>query len=103
MEQTVKEWVASNVTYGGTIEFDEQIRTYADKKIIKHFDGTELAFPQNSYTYRNVMNWVLLEDGTSVGWNESPRSGWSFPRSSKKVTKRYLEYYKLNEKGEPNA
>lgn len=28
---------------------------------------------------KNVMNWCMLEDGHSVGWNENPSRGWSFP------------------------
>lgn len=93
---TVRDWIKSHCQFGVS-EFEDQIRTYADKKIVKHFDGTELSFPQTSHTYRYVMNWVLLEDGSSVGWNESPRAGWSFPRSGKKITQRYLDLF--NEKG----
>lgn len=96
-EQTVRDWIASHCSHG-TSEFDDQIARYADKKIVKHFDGTEFAFPQPRYSFRNVMNWVLLEDGTSVGWNESARSGWSFPRSSKKVTALYLEAFRAKGK-----
>jgi len=93
---TVQDWISSHCRYG-TSEFDDQIRTYKDKKITAEFDGTKFAFPQSQDAYRNVMNWVLLEDGTSVGWNESPRTGWSFPRSSKRVTAKYMEWFK--EKG----
>lgn len=95
-DETVRDWIRSNCQFGVS-EFEDQIRTYADKKIVKHFDGTEFSFPQTSKTYRHVMNWVLLEDGSSVGWNESPRTGWSFPRSGKKITQSYLEFFK--EKG----
>lgn len=95
-ERTVRDWVSSHCNYGIS-EFAEQIRTYADKKIVKEFDGSELPFPQTARSYRNVMTWVLLEDGSSVGWNESPRSGWSFPRSSAKITQRYLDFFR--EKG----
>jgi len=28
---------------------------------------------------KNVMFWVLLENGKAVGWNENPSHGWSFP------------------------
>lgn len=94
---TVGEWIASHCQYG-TSEFDEQIRTYKDRTIVKEFDGTKFAFPQNGRSYRNVMNWVLLDDGTSVGWNESPRTGWSFPRSSKRITAMYLEAFEAKEK-----
>ncbi len=93
---TVREWIASHSQYG-TSEFEQQIRTYADKKIVAEYDGTVVAFPQKRKTYGNVYNWVLLEDGTSVGWNESPSKGWSFPRSSKDITTRYLDFFR--EKG----
>jgi hypothetical protein len=28
--------------------------------------------------HRNVLNWIVLEDGRAIGWNEGPQ-GWSFP------------------------
>ncbi len=91
--QTVREWISSHCRYGIS-EFEDQVRTYADKKIVREFDGTVFAFPQTRRVFRNVMNWVLLEDGTCVGWNESPRSGWSFPRSGKKITTLYLDAFR---------
>lgn len=30
-------------------------------------------------TQKNVHFWVELENGKSVGWNENPATGWSFP------------------------
>lgn len=96
MTQTVREWIASHCQHG-THEFDEQIRTYADKKIVTEIDGTVMAFPQTSKRYKNVYNWVLLEDGTSVGWNESPSRGWSFPRSGKEITEKYVSFFKDKE------
>ena len=91
--QTVAEWVSSHCQHG-TIEFDDQIRTYANKKIVKEIDGTVMGFPQRTKKYKNVYNWVLLEDGTSVGWNESPSRGWSFHRSGKEITETYIEFFK---------
>ncbi len=29
--------------------------------------------------HKNVMFWVILENGKAVGWNENPGKGWSFP------------------------
>ena len=92
MTKTVADWISSHCQHG-TSEFDDQIARYRDKKIVREFDGSTFAFPQTSRVYRNVMNWVLLEDGTSVGWNESPRSGWSFPRSGKKITALYMNAF----------
>jgi hypothetical protein len=88
--KTVGEWIESAIQSHNTCEYDEQIRTYRDLKIVREFDGTAYAFPQTRYSYRNVYNWVLLEDGTAVGWNESPRVGFSFPRSGKVITQKYL-------------
>lgn len=93
---TVKEWVDSNAGRNA-MEFADQIDRYKDLEIVEEFDGRKLPFPQTNNSYRNVMNWALLSDGSSIGWNESPRSGWSFPRSGKKITQRYMEAFK--EKG----
>jgi hypothetical protein len=90
--QTVGEWVASLSQYGGA-EFDDQIRTYKDKVIVDEFDGRVVLFPQRTHRYRNVMNWILLDDGTAVGFNESPRSGFSFPRTGKKIVDIYLAHF----------
>lgn len=92
VNQTVREWISSLCSHG-TSEFDDQIRTYGDLKIVKHYDGTTHGFPQLPKRYCNVYSWVLLEDGTSVGWNESPRNGWSFPRTGKSITKQYLDFF----------
>jgi hypothetical protein len=91
-QQTVGEWVASLASYGG-IEFHDQIRTYKDREIVAEYDGRVVPFPQKTFRYRNVMSWVLLDDGTAVGFNESPRSGFSFPRTGKKVVDLYLAHY----------
>lgn len=101
--ETVSEWVSSLCTYGGS-EFDDQIRTYKDKVIAAEYDGRVVPFPQKEFRYRNVMNWALLDDGSAVGFNESPRSGFSFPRTGKKIVDRYLEHYadKLEEGLKPD-
>jgi hypothetical protein len=93
MSQTVSEWVSSLCRYGG-MEFEDQIRTYKDRVIVEEYDGRVVPFPQTTYRHRNVMTWCLLDDGSAVGFNESPRSGFSFPRSGKKITDRYLEHFK---------
>jgi hypothetical protein len=89
---TVAEWVASASGNGG-FEFDDQIRSYRDRRIVRMFDGREHAFPQRVWRYRNVMVWALLDDGTAVGFNESPRSGYSFPRSGKKIVGQRLAQF----------
>jgi len=94
MSKTVREWIESHCS-NGIVEFENQIHTYADKKIVLEISDLAKPFPQQTFKYRNVYNWVLLEDGTSVGWNESPRTGWSFPRSGKRITEFFVERYKV--------
>ena len=102
--ETVREWVDGVCRYGGS-EFEDQIRTYADRKIVAEYDGRIVPFPQKTYRYRNVMNWVLLDDGSAVGFNESPRSGYSFPRTGKAVVDRFMAHYgdKLDEARKPDG
>lgn len=54
------------------------ILKYGDLKILKKLDGTKYPFPKNNNNYRHIFNWCLLENGGAIGWNESPRNGWSF-------------------------
>lgn len=60
-------------------------------RVVDVFDGHYTAFPQTHWNYRNVHHWVLLEDGRAVGWNESPRSGWSFPILGKKTVDKNIK------------
>ena len=92
---TVQEWIDSICAHG-SYEHDDQIRAYKDKIIVREFDGTVFTFPQSLKgpgKYRNVMNWVLLDDGSAVGWNESPRNGWSFPRTGAATVSVYLRAF----------
>lgn len=90
--KTVKEWVES-CCGRSAFEFDDQIERIKDLKVVRTYDGRTHAFPQTRFRYRNVMNWVLLDNGTSLGWNESPRSGWSFVRSGAAITGKYLDHF----------
>jgi hypothetical protein len=47
-----------------------------DVKVVYVFDGCSTGWPG---THKHVYNWCVLENGRSVGWNESPSRGWSFP------------------------
>ena len=49
-------------------------------KILKRFNGYEISFPQTKKNHKHVNKWVHLSDGSAIGWNESPLSGYSFPR-----------------------
>ncbi len=54
-------------------------------KILKEFSSHKKGFPQKKNIHRNIHSWVLLEDGSAIGMNESPRSGLSFPRIGTKT------------------
>lgn len=80
----LKDWIPADADAEGSLW------RHFDKEIVSVHDGCEECFPFTGYrpNYRNVNHWVILEDGSAVGWNESPRNGWSFPRVGKKtVTK----------------
>lgn len=83
--QTVAEWISDCNMGRGTTEWDYQIQNYRELKIAAQYGIDDAHFPQSGFAYRNVMNWVMLEDGSAVGWNESPRNGWSFPRIGKRT------------------
>ncbi len=83
---TLKEWLP----HEALSSFPELVEKFGDLKVVEEFNWTK-PFPQASFNYRNVMNWVLLEDGSAVGWNESPRSGWAFPRVGRKTVSKILE------------
>lgn len=77
---TLKDWIEST---GAAAEFADLVDRHGHLEVVKAYSAHEggwRPFPQKNRTYRNVLNWVLLSDGSAVGWNESPRSGWSFPR-----------------------
>lgn len=95
--KTAFEWISGFCNYGAS-EYIEETKKFAELKVVKEFDGTVFPFPQTkTRPYRNVISWCLLEDGSSLGWNESPRNGFSFPRTGKKTTDIYMNYFK--EKG----
>lgn len=84
---TLREWMHSDARS----EQEALLEKHGDKQVVSIHDGTEEAFPQYGAAldpkYRNVLNWVILDDGSAVGWNESPRSGWSFPRTAAPTVK----------------
>ena len=86
---TLAQWIEAT---GSAIEFQDVIAKYGALEIVEEFgydafggNRRDIPFPQSQHTFRNVHNWVLLSDGSAVGWNESPRTGWSFPRLGKKT------------------
>ncbi len=79
MTNTCRNWVESCV---GTID-DELDLDILELRVIAEYErGREgfVEFPQTRWQHRYVHFWAMLEDGSAIGWNESPRSGWSFPR-----------------------
>lgn len=60
-------------------EYDSCIaRKFSDVAVIKECDS---ANPAERWpgTHKNVNIWVKLANGKSVGLNENPGRGWSFP------------------------
>ncbi len=63
--------------YEFTSQFDDiRAYKYKDVKVLREVDGCVKAWPG---THKNVLSWYILENGYSVGFNENPARGWSFP------------------------
>lgn len=84
-KNTLKNWIHIE-----TDNLNKILKKHGEKQIKKEYDCSELSFPQTSFIYRNIKNWVLLEDNTAVGINESPRNGISLVVLSSKTVKRNL-------------
>lgn len=87
--KTVGEWIAHTDRFA-KIEFSDVIEKYGHLEIVEEFSSVYMrddypSFPQSGWNYRYIHNWVLLSDGSAIGWNESGRTGWSFPRIGKKT------------------
>lgn len=74
---------------------EELIRKHGHKEVIARFDNRDYLFP--SCTHKNITYWWLLENGTAVGFNESPSIGFSFPYVGKKAIAKFYETHS-NEK-----
>lgn len=68
---------------------------YEHLDVVCEVDGTEVAFPQLNYVHRNVYKWWVLSDGSVVGWNESPRSGWTFIRKGPRAVENFYNRYRV--------
>jgi hypothetical protein len=84
----LREWI--DKCAGDTAhEFADIVSRHGHLEVVKEFSTVDeksfQKFPQTHQLYRNVSRWVLLSDGSAVGWNESPRNGWNFPRLGKKT------------------
>lgn len=77
-------------------EFGNLLDKHGDKKVVETFYGHAYCFP--SVNYCNVNVWALLEDGSVIGMNESPRSGWSFPRLGGRAMKNFYAKYAMADK-----
>lgn len=103
-ELTLKEWVQKNTNP----YFFDRIKPHLDKKIVKEFSmsGSDpWASWQEFGREKNVTNWVILEGGVAVGFNENPSIGYGYPvkklsdeqlQKFMKHTMTYDEYYSNN-------
>ncbi|ASV44410.1 hypothetical protein PBI_SCTP2_395 [Salicola phage SCTP-2] len=89
-EMTLRDWInlKSPDYLAENDGFSEKILSL---KVDKEYRSHEsMPFPQTKFLYRYVHIWVLFEDGSAVGLNESPRSGHSMPRLGKKTVSKKL-------------
>ena len=70
-----------------------KLENWKDKIVVKEFScGRIWSSWQEFGTHKHVLNWVILENGYAVGFNENPSIGWSWP--IKKLTKEQFERLK---------
>lgn len=55
---------------------DTEAFLYKDVEVVAEYDGRMTPWPG---PHKNVMCWFRLANGKSVGFNENPSRGWSFP------------------------
>lgn len=53
-----------------------QAEPHMEKTVTETIMGYDCRFP---FKHKNIHVWWILDDGTAVGWNESPTVGWGFP------------------------
>ena len=70
--KTLEEWAPKEFGYEFT---DTRAFKFRNVRVIKEHDGTVDAWIG---THKYVYNWVELENGYAVGWNENPSRGWAF-------------------------
>ena len=87
--ETVSEFVPEDAH----IEWSELLDKHGEKKVVETFYGYDYCFPSDKFCNVNV--WALLEDGSVIGMNESPRNGWSFPRVGKRAMQRFYGRYSM--------
>ena len=76
--ETLRKWIETK--YLSEDEY-KKVFKMLDVKIMNEFSlHNDLWVSWQKFgTHKNVMNWVLLDNGYAVGWNENPGKGWSFP------------------------
>jgi len=67
------------------LENESVLARVGDVEVLYTIEGSDLPFPQKGFRFRNVHVFTILVDGRVVGFNESPRSGWSFPVLGRKA------------------
>ncbi len=57
----------------------ERLSRMASARIVEECSMQNASWRRWPGTHRNVLNWVKLDNGYAVGWNENPGRGRSFP------------------------
>jgi len=84
MENLLKDWLIGKDL---SLNEEKKFSKLMDNKILHEFTMHDEStwFSWNNFeSHKYVYNWILLETGHAIGWNENPARGWSFP--SKKLS-----------------
>lgn len=90
---TVNDWIPENAHS----EFNDILERFGDQRVVKEVDGTVYPFPKSNNPHKHISNWILLEDGSALGWNESPRNGWNFIHVGKRAVDNFYEKYDVKD------
>ena len=58
---------------------DSPVNKFLDVVILDDYGYDAKPFSFHPFKHKCIFNWVKLENGYAVGWNENPAIGWSFP------------------------
>tara|TARA_B100000700_G_scaffold178953_1_gene197640 strand:- start:26105 stop:26629 length:525 start_codon:yes stop_codon:yes gene_type:complete len=90
---TVCDWIPENAHS----EFNDILERFGDQRVVKEVDGTIYPFPKSNNPHKHISNWILLEDGSALGWNESPRNGWNFIHVGKRAVDNFYEKHDVKD------
>ncbi|PCJ96692.1 MAG: hypothetical protein COA52_00355 [Hyphomicrobiales bacterium] len=81
--KTFIEWLTKN----DIILETSDIAKFGDLTVLDTFSMTEddyMNFHNYRYQYRYITKWLLLSDGSAIGWQKNNKhDGWNFPRIGK--------------------